>query len=359
MSRMVTRLLPFAVVVALVAGGIAWWLNRPDETRVTATKEAIAAVTVEVLDISPSSYNTNPGWDVGEPLGVEIRWHPGGSDDAHYLHVRVEPSRPADTHCSESSRCDTWDAGDGTFYLRWQEEAPEEDPGILVLTLSLHGEDRTVVYAGQEITGDPRDQDDLPIAVETFQELLLDDRFSETTTREMVDTELPKWPEDAELGDTVRATAETIARWVAEADFATPRSARPFTSEEYGSDAVGAEFRFAEGVRMTLVLVPALATEEPGCPARFRCRERDGVLQGWRPGRAIGIGWLAGSGGYWVGTVVAKGIDGFPKMSYQRGGGIAGDVFSGVASWQAPHFSLLTTRAYDDEARPPRWWRAG
>ncbi|WP_141012775.1 hypothetical protein [Nocardioides sambongensis] len=194
MSRRVTALV--AVLALVLVGGAAWWLLRPGDDAVAATEESIAAVTVEVLDIEPTSYEPEPRADEPEPLGVVIRWRPDPGRDSHYLQVDVHEQAAGEDlgGCSEYYTCDEWEGEDGTFHLSWQEETPEEDPGILVFSYVTDGEVRQVVYAGEPLTGDPRDQD-LPRSIDDFERLLTDDRFSTTTTQEMIDTELPGWPE--------------------------------------------------------------------------------------------------------------------------------------------------------------------
>lgn len=292
MRRKLLILLTVLVVAGVGFGGFRYLDSRGDDDPAPATKRALAAVAVDVLDISPSSYNVNPMWDVAEPLGVEIRWHPDGDHDAHYLHIDVRQGMAIKDvdGCNPYSECTDWKVGGGTMYLSWQDEEPEEDPGILVLTyLTTDGEARTVVYAGQEINGDPRKADDLPISVEKFEDLLEDPRFSTTTTKGMVETDLKKWPKDGTAGDPVPTTPAVIAQWMVQDGVAEPKGKGvPADVSSYGDGAVGAAFHSPDRVS-TVVLVPKDDPAAPTCGPGWHCQTKRGVTTGWKQGVAMVI----------------------------------------------------------------------
>ncbi|GAA3807421.1 hypothetical protein [Nocardioides panacisoli] len=349
-KRVLLVVLGAVVVLGLAAAGGAWWVSRPDTSPAPATKEALAAVAVDVLGISPSSYEPNPGYDVPEPLGVEVNWHPGGSSDAHYLHLRVGPAQPAPARCTPYYSCAEWTVGDGTMYLRWQEEQPEEDPGILVLTYAIHGEDRTVVYAGQQIRRDPREQDDLPVTIDDLERLVTDDRFSATTTQEMVETDLPKWPDDeAAAAEAVPTTPGVLAQWMREDGATQPRSAGPIGTEKSGDRAVGVELRSSDHTT-SLVVVAADAARVPTCGPGWHCRTRRGVTTGWRQGVAIMLRESRDS--VVLGTVRSNTIvGGLPEPSWEFGR--AGRDFESLVRGFAS-YGLTTTRGYAEGVRPVR-----
>jgi hypothetical protein len=158
----------FGVVAAIA--GLGRWISGPEDgpeaAVAPATKKAIAAVAVDVLDLRVTSFDVNGHYDVADPLGVEIRFRPPGEEgDSHYLYVTVEGAGTRDlAGCGEHDDCAEWADEGGTFFLSWQEEEPEEDPGILTLVFeTADGEQRSVTYAGELIEGDPREQQDLPL----------------------------------------------------------------------------------------------------------------------------------------------------------------------------------------------------
>ena len=313
------------LALGLTAAGVAYALTRPDDSPAPATKRALAAVAVDVLDIEPTSYDVNPRWDVPEPLGVELHWHPGGDTDAHSLHLRVEAADADDARddgrCPEFYDCAQWTADGGRFRLTWQEVEPEEDPGILTLTFTRDGEEHSVTYAGQEITRDPRRQANLPVSIDDFARLLTDPRFSSTTTQAMVDTDLAKWPERDDAGDPAPTTSEEVAQWLLQDAVSRPtRGGRPADVSAYADGSLGVTLRSPDRVT-TVVLVPADAEEVPTCPAGWHCRTRNGwpgpIVTGWRPGEAITIRHSADAVVY--GSVRSSVIDRLPRPEWDYG----------------------------------------
>lgn len=335
------------VVLAVVAGIVALgrWISGPDEpddTPVPATKKAIAAVAVEVLDLHPTSFNVNPYYDVPDPLGVEIRFRPpGDGGDSHYLHVGVGPARDADAGCGDSYDCADWDGHGGHFHLAWQEEQPEEDPGILTLTFrTAAGEERSVTYAGTLIEGDPRDQE-LPLSVEgDLVRLLTDDRFSATTTRAMVDADLAKWPKHDTLGDPVATTPEVVAQWMVEEGVRDVPDRRPVDTSAYGDGAVGVEL-VARDHTTSVVLVPKDSPAVPTCGADWHCVSKRGVVRGWQPGVAIAIRQTADAVA--LVTVRAPGVDG--PIGRRSADGRVGSDYLALADGFAA-FTLTTTKEF-------------
>ncbi|GAA3551817.1 hypothetical protein [Nocardioides daeguensis] len=343
------------VVLGIIAGVIALgrWISGPDEpddSPAPATKKAIAAVAVDALDLHPTSFNVNPRYDVPEPLGVEIRFRPpGDKGDAHYLHVEVGPAgSDAEDGCSEYDDCADWDGHDGHFHLSWQEEQPEEDPGILTLTFrTAAGEERSVTYAGEQITGDPRDQD-LPLGVEDdLVRLLTDDRFSATTTQAMLDADLPKWPDDDTLGDPVPTTPEVVAQWMVEDGARDVPTKQPADTTAYGDGAVGAEL-VSDDHTTTVVLVPQDSPSVPTCGAAWHCETRRGVVRGWQPGVAIAIRRTQDAVA--LVSVRAPVIDGAPRMRSRLG--TTGEDYRALADGFAA-FTLRTTEEF--AAGVPAW----
>lgn len=339
------------IAVMLLGAAVTYFLARPDTSPAPATKQALAAVAVDVFDIDPSSYDANPRFDVAEPLGVVVRWHPDGSTDAHRLHLLVEPDAGG-PWCPETRTCDSWETADGEFRLTWQLETPESDPGMLDVSFTSDGEKRSVSDAGREITGNPREQEDLPISVDELAGLLTDPRFSATTTQEMVDTELDKWPEDAELGDPAATTPAVVAQWM-RVNIGDPPEAGPADISAYGADAVGAEFRFRDRTT-TAVIVPHGSDDAPTCEPGWSCskpkEQQDGstVTTGWQPSE-VRI-FIAYDDRTVVATVVSDRIDKFPKPAWKHKG-VGRDV-EGLANSHAP-WSLTTTKQVAESPDEP------
>ncbi|TNM42779.1 hypothetical protein FHP29_07175 [Nocardioides albidus] len=340
-----------AVVLAVVAGTIALgrWLSGPDDGSAPATKKAIAAVAVDVLDIHPTSYDVNSRYDAPDPLGVEIRFRPPGDDgDSHYLYVSVRPADGDESGgCGDHYECADWHGHGGDFHLSWQEEQPEEDPGILTLTFRTAGEERSVTYAGVLIEGDPREQD-LPLSVEgDLVRLLTDDRLSATTTQEMVDADLPKWPKDDTRGDPVPTTPEVVAHWMVENGARDAPTQRPADTTAYGDGAVGAEL-VSRDHTTTVVLVPPDSPAVPTCGADWHCETKGDVVRGWQPGAAIAIRRTADA--VMLITVRSAAIDGPPRMTARFGA--AGEDYLALARGYGS-FTLRTTEEFAQDV--PAW----
>lgn len=350
----VAGILGAVVVLALVVGAAwFWWSRSADTSPAPATKKSIAALTVDVLDISPSSYDVNPYYDVPAPLGLEIRWHPD-EGDSHRLLPVVEDLADADPsrlRCSRYYDCANWDSEVGKYRLSWQLELPESDPGILTLSLQTpEDEFRRITYSGESILGDPREQEDLPISIEEFAALLADPRFSATTTQDLVDADLAKWPEDEHAGDAVTTTGAEVAQWAFQDGVRRPTlGARPADLAGFGPDAVGVAFRSPDRVT-TLIVLAKDDPHVPTCEVGWHCRTRRGVTTGWRDGEAIVI--RESDYAAVVGSVRSVEIDGLPTPSWKHGR--VGDDFYALEYGYA-NYSLQTTRAF--AGSPPRWYR--
>ncbi|WGX98549.1 hypothetical protein [Nocardioides sp. L-11A] len=344
------------VVFVLLSGVIALGnlFAGPDDDPVPATKKAIAAVAVDVLDLRPTSFEVNPRYDVADPLGVEIRFRPPGErGDSHYLYVSVDEAGTRDlAGCGEHDECADWSGDGGTFHLSWQEEEPEEDPGILTLAFrTAAGEQRSVTYAGALIEGDPRDQD-LPLDVEDdLARLLTDDRLSATTTQDLVDADLPKWPKDDTRGDPVPTTPDAVAQWMVEDGVTEPKGGgRPADTTAYGDGAVGAELTSPDRT-VTVVLVPRDSPTVPTCGAEWHCATRGGVVRGWQPGAALAIRRTGDA--VVLATVRSSRITALPRNSASAS---PGADYEALADGYAAD-NLVTTREFAEGVDLP--WFAG
>lgn len=163
-----------------------------DAGTVPTTPRTLAVLATEVLAIEPDSFESPAEVD---GTGVGIRFDAGEGDDGDLvvLTVAEADALPA---CADAA-CAGWSAEEGDFQLVWETEAPEEDPGLLVLRHFDDGVLEEVFYAGQPITGDPREQAGLEIPVSRFEDLLSDDRLGLVAPAELADAPLPGWQGDA------------------------------------------------------------------------------------------------------------------------------------------------------------------
>jgi len=321
------------------------------------TREALAAVAVDVLDLEPSSYVP----DLDLENGVRVNWHPygGGPGDAHALYLNIEPQKDAaDRRCD--IRCASWKVGDGEIQLVWEDLQPESDPGRFQLTYVTDGELRSLGYHGAEIKGDPRKSEDLPIPVSKLTEVVTDDRFASTTTQEMVDTDLAKWPEGWEDdNDQVATTSTVVAHWMEELGLRDREGADtrptvvPFSPLGYGEEAVGAAVRF-DGWSVSVIIVPADGA--PTCGKGWRCRTTPHyyvdqpwqVTTGWKRGQAVVIQHLRGRDV--VAKVTSLTINRYPRWTgnFETVRGVVGAAVESLERAVEPRWRLTTTKGVLD-----------
>lgn len=208
------------VVVAaiIVTGALFAWLALDDGTeslseRGPATPKALAAMTVEVLAIEPDSYDVVHETQTGA-AAVSM------SADGNSFEVSVSEDDGEEPDCEVMDGCDHWDEAGGTVWLRWQEQEPEEDPGIVYVTWVGDGEVHEVRYAGVLIEPDPREQD-LPVSVDRMVDLVTDPRMGLTMPVYLEDTELDGWPEGGGAQsprELAPIDPQTFAAWSVGAD---------------------------------------------------------------------------------------------------------------------------------------------
>lgn len=150
------------------------------------TPEAVAAVALEHVDAEPSSSEPAEGDEQG--TGASFRFNATGEYDGDLLGVGVSELEEAfDCETDDDfDECEATDVEGGRLVVAWDEVEPEEDPGIVSVWMERDDEMVGVYYAGEEIEGDPRDQD-LPIDVDTMIDIVQDGRLSLTTSQEVVD----------------------------------------------------------------------------------------------------------------------------------------------------------------------------
>lgn len=161
------------------------------------TPRALAAVVAEHTG-TPSSAQL--GTDMEEfgrdVVAVELRYGAGAETDGDSLSVGVgtdfvevvgncgSPQNEGLAGCVKTA--------DGM--VLWEDETPEEDPGVVYVLASKRRADVILYYSGPPITGDPR-RLDLPISVEEMFAIAADPRVDVTTSREAIEAgnELDVW----------------------------------------------------------------------------------------------------------------------------------------------------------------------
>ena len=82
----------------------------------------------------------------------------------------------------------------GDAVLTWQEEEPEEDPGVITVAVPKGDGWAVATQSGTEVTSDPR-RLDLDVSVDDMLALVRDDRVGLTTTSATIDAgdDVPNW----------------------------------------------------------------------------------------------------------------------------------------------------------------------
>lgn len=161
----------------------------PPKDRVPITARAVAAIMLEHLpdhpvrvvegDFEPRS---------AHPVGAEVSYR---TDRSRNTVVRVSAwvrRGQALRRCPPYGRCVRLptDEKGATLYLVWDVEEPEEDPGIVELTLVRDDESTGLDIGGPIISQDPRRQH-LSIPVDTLVEVVTDPRLRLRTSQAAVD----------------------------------------------------------------------------------------------------------------------------------------------------------------------------
>ena len=234
--------------------------ERAEAERVAATPQALAAVALEHADIEPTLVegSTEDGYirasiefDHGQQRLVV-----GAGED-----VEVE-----DEPCDDRGSCDVISTDDGDVHLYWEDEEPEEDPGIISVTFETEDGLNGAYYAGDPITGDPRDLD-LGVDVDDMVAIVTDDRFGTSTTKDMADAEVPGWAEEP-----TALTPQLIAhRLTMVHQTLHELAAYEVDASAYGEGSIGAGVEFEDGITITGYYVPDAEGAEL-CPTGWVCR---------------------------------------------------------------------------------------
>jgi hypothetical protein len=150
--------------------------------QVPITSRAIAAVMLDHISARTSRREatyvdeTSPR----DYVGADFRYHGDGESDGDLVRVTLQRARSLPA-CG-GDRCA--DLGGGAR-LRWQLRVPEEDPGIVALSLERDGTLVTALVSGPDITRDPRAMELQP-SVDTLSDLVGDARLRLRTSPQAV-----------------------------------------------------------------------------------------------------------------------------------------------------------------------------
>lgn len=120
-------------------------------------------------------------------VGTELRYGSDGESDGDMLVVAVGKGLDAalfDCDAEETQSlagCIATDQG----MLMWEDEAPEEDPGVVYVLVDKGETAALLFYSGPSITGDPRELR-MPISTEVLFAIANDPRVAVTTSVEVV-----------------------------------------------------------------------------------------------------------------------------------------------------------------------------
>ena len=157
--------------------------DEPVEGDQPITPRAVAAVALEHVSDDTSSRTASEKQGI---VGAEFRYGADGEYDGDLLAVSVSESRGDADPCQTMDGCAAEKVQGGELIVAWQDVAPEEDPGIVVVAMRRPDEDVTAYYAGDDIEGDPREQD-LSIPVADMTAVVQDQRISLTTSAEVIE----------------------------------------------------------------------------------------------------------------------------------------------------------------------------
>lgn len=156
---------------------------------VPITPGALAAVVADHVDGDPLG-GTSSSDDFGyteKPVGADVVLGEGGEETGRISVMVGDQYDEGMVECTGDwadvlDGCEDYEGGT----VMWQEEEPEEDPGILYFAARRGDAMVLVELGGPTINGDPREQDDLPVSTQTLADIAGDERVGLLTTEEAV-----------------------------------------------------------------------------------------------------------------------------------------------------------------------------
>ncbi len=251
-----------------------------------ATPEALAAITLEHVDVDPESFEGGDLYFEQDEVGTVLVW---GEDSLEVKAGAVDDDLLS-TWCHEGmSGCAEVKAATGTATVAWDLATGDGTPGQLMVSYeSDRGEERRAAYTGERITKDPR-RLSLEVSVDDLVSLVTDPRLGTKTTVEMTKAQVNGFPEAGSNGDgEVSLTAGAIAAGLTETDaYADIDSFEKADASAYGKDAFGVTGTRADGSKVTAIHARNLPAGKRKCPKALTCSKGDtDGYDGWTEGRA-------------------------------------------------------------------------
>ncbi len=157
---------------------------------VPITPRTLAALVADGLDLEVTgARETSSIQRLGRgAVAADVRLAAGAGegDDGDLVRVWVTPDT-GDLCAEYEIACETSQTDAGRLSVAWEKFYPEEDPGYVVVALTRADETVLALYAGDNVTGDPREQDDLAVSVDDLTGLVSDPRLSLLTSEAVVE----------------------------------------------------------------------------------------------------------------------------------------------------------------------------
>ncbi|RYP88950.1 hypothetical protein EKO23_00480 [Nocardioides guangzhouensis] len=259
-----------------------------------ATPKALASVALDHVDGTPASVTrTHPEtFRLPGAVAVDIRFRAGEGEDGDLLRVAAVPgTNQVLEHCGDFYEFDTWQADGGEVILAWQLEAPEEDPGIL-LVVQQRADEYTLAYqSGDPITADPRTLD-LDTSVHEMVAVVTDPRLGLRTTESVLreagelPAQVPGEDESGAEANSQQITPRAIAGVVESATVGEVASREAEGHSGYGERVIGAQTELETGTAVTLLVVEQPDPLTLDCPERMTC-----VILEPDDGGVLTLGW--------------------------------------------------------------------
>ncbi|WP_435745842.1 hypothetical protein [Nocardioides sp. SYSU DS0663] len=163
------------------------WPEAPEGGDEPTTPRSLAYVVAEHIDLDPTRAGVDWAADNYRRLFPKpkraVAATTNFAGEGNIVVVGVSPEEPVQDPYCDDGHCA--DLGDGVT-LTWDELAPQEDPGLVVVIAEMDDHSVVLRYSGAEITGDPRDLD-LPVPVETLVDIATDPRVAPTTSEDAIE----------------------------------------------------------------------------------------------------------------------------------------------------------------------------
>jgi hypothetical protein len=179
----VALVLGLVAMAGVTACGTRSSTGKPSEgDRVPITSRAIAAVMLDHIsgDTSRREATYVDETSPRDYVGADFRYHGDGESDGDLVRVTLQHARSLPA--CERERCTELRGG---AQLRWELRVPEEDPGIVALSLEREGTLVTALVSGPDINRDPRTMELQP-SVNALTDLVSDPRLRLRTSPQAV-----------------------------------------------------------------------------------------------------------------------------------------------------------------------------